>query len=159
MFRNVLVTTDGSARAEKAAGYAIDLVKSTGGKLTVLSVVDEGDPRNAGEIDPDFYEEIADDPNVDSDALELKRKKPEMDFASRVLQQASGSGIDATMKVRVGNPVDEIVNESVELGAEVIVIGSHGRSAVGAALMGSVATGVIHKGEIPVLVVPVHHED
>lgn len=156
MFKNVLLTTDGSERAEKAAVYAIDLVKNTGGKLTVLSVVDEGDPRNAGEIDPDFYEEISDDPNVDSSDLELKRKKPEMEFASRIVKQASDGGIEATMKVRVGKPVDEIVSESIELGAEVIVIGSHGRSSLGSALMGSVSTGVIHKGKTPVLVIPVH---
>ena len=156
MFKNVLVTTDGSARAEKAATYAIDLAKSSGGKLHVVSVVDQDKPRNAGEIDSDFYEEIADSPNVDAEALELKRKRPEMEFASRIVEQASAAGVDASMMVKVGNPAEQILNTAVELGSEVIVIGSHGRGAMGTALMGSVATGIIHKGEIPVLVVPVH---
>lgn len=159
MFRNVMVTTDGSARAEKAAGYAIDLVANSKGKLDVISVVNENKPRNAGEIDSDFYEEIVDSPNVDAGALELKRKKPEMEYASRILKQAEERGIEASMLVKVGDPVEEIINAAIELGSEVIVIGSHGRGKLGTALMGSVATGIIHKGAIPVLVIPVHDGD
>jgi nucleotide-binding universal stress UspA family protein len=159
MFKNVLVTTDGSARAEKAATHAIDLVESGGGTLTVVSVVDEDKPRNAGEIDPDFYEEIEDSPGVDTGALELKRKAPETKFASRILEMAAEKGVEASVDIRIGNPVDEIVTAAGELTADVIVIGSHGRSAVGSALTGSVSAGVIHKGVTPVLVIPVHSED
>lgn len=156
MFRNVLVATDGSKRAEQAAMYAIDLAASTSGELHVLSVVNEDKPRNAGEIDPEFYEEIEDSPNIDVDEMDLKRKKPEMEFANRIVQQAADKGVEASMMVRVGSPAGEIVAAATELGAEVIVMGSHGRGKVGTALIGSVASGVIHKGEIPVLVIPVH---
>ncbi|RJQ48025.1 MAG: universal stress protein [Gaiellales bacterium] len=159
MFKNVLVTTDGSARAEKAAAYAIDLARNTGGSLHVISVVNEDKPRNAGEIDPDFYEEIVDSPNVDTGALELKRKKPEMEFAGRIAEQASQQGVEASTVVRVGNPAEEIVSAASDLGADVIVVGSHGRGAAAAALMGSVATNIIHKGDVPVLVIPVHGEE
>lgn len=158
MFKNVLVATDGSERAERAATYAIELAGSSEGKLHVLSVVNEDRPRTAGEIDRDFYEEIEDSPNIDVEKLDQERKKPEMGFANRIVQQASDKGVEAAMLVRVGNPAAEIVKAAVELGAEVIVIASHGRSAVGTTLMGSVASGVIHRGEIPVLVIPVHNE-
>lgn len=159
MFRNILIATDGSARAEKASDYAVSLAKSTGGTLHVVSVVDEDKPRSAGEVDPDFYEEIADSPNIDSEEQELRRKKPEMSFANRIVQKAADEGVESSMIVKVGSPAEEIVKTAIELGSEVIVIGSHGRGVVGAALMGSVASGVIHKGEIPVLVIPVHAED
>lgn len=161
MFKNVLVTTDGSERAEKAADYAIDLAADSKGMLRVISVVDEDKPRNAGEVDPEFYEEIEDAPpgvDVDVEEMQVKRKGPEMSFAGRIVEKASAKGIDAAMLVKVGNPVEEIVNAAVELGSEVIVIGSHGRGRTGTALMGSVAMGVVHKGSIPVLVVPVHED-
>ncbi|MHB0915214.1 MAG: universal stress protein [Thermoleophilia bacterium] len=159
MFRNILIATDGSARAEKASAYAVDLAKSTGGTLHVVSVVDDDKPRTAGEIDPDFYEEITDSPNIDIEELDLKRKQPEMEFANRIIQKATDQGVESSMIVKVGSPAEEIVKAAVELGSEVIVIGSRGRGVVGSALMGSVASGVIHKGVVPVLVIPARGED
>lgn len=156
MFKKILIATDGSSRAEKAAAYAVDMAKDCDAELNVVSVVDTDKPRNAGEIDSEFYEEIEDSPNIDIEELEEKRKKPETQFANRVVEQATEKGVNAAVTVRVGNPAEEIVNAARESGSEVIVIGSHGRSALGAALVGSVTTSVIHGGDLPVLVIPVH---
>jgi universal stress protein A len=50
--------------------------------------------------------------------------------------------------------VEEIVKEARREKADLIVLGSHGRSALKAAVLGSVAFGVIHKdAKIPILVV------
>jgi universal stress protein A len=53
-----------------------------------------------------------------------------------------------------GQAVDEIVKQAEELKADLIVMGSHGKSTLEAALLGSVTFGVIHKNtKIPVLIV------
>ncbi len=55
---------------------------------------------------------------------------------------------------RTGRPAEEIVKEARKRKADLIVLGSQGRSAVKAAVLGSVAYGVIHKSSnIPVLVI------
>jgi nucleotide-binding universal stress UspA family protein len=64
------------------------------------------------------------------------------------------AGFDATTRVeRTGGPLwRSIVNVADELEPGVVVMGSHGRSGVGLALMGSVATGVAHHVKRPVLI-------
>lgn len=57
-------------------------------------------------------------------------------------------------KRSVGVAVATIVDEARNAGAEYIVLGSHGHSAVYDALLGSVATGVARKAPCPVLVIP-----
>lgn len=56
--------------------------------------------------------------------------------------------------IRTGHPVEEIVNEAVKSNVDLIVMGSHGKSALKAAVLGSVTYGVMHKDtKIPVLIV------
>lgn len=63
------------------------------------------------------------------------------------------AGFDAETRVELGAPVwARIVETAEEIGASVIVLGSHGRSSVGYAVMGSVATAVAHHAKIPVLI-------
>jgi nucleotide-binding universal stress UspA family protein len=53
---------------------------------------------------------------------------------------------------------DAIVEKAAEAGATLIVLGSHGRSVLGAALLGSVSCAVLHRSALPVLVVPAGRE-
>ena len=62
-------------------------------------------------------------------------------------------GFEATGEVRVGDPASEILAFAHEVGAELIVVGSHGRGALGRAMLGSVSTRVAHAWPGPVLVV------
>ena len=66
---------------------------------------------------------------------------------------AAAAGFDATPRAELGAPVwARIVETADEVGASVIVLGSHGRSSVGYAVMGSVATAVAHHANAPVLI-------
>ena len=63
------------------------------------------------------------------------------------------AGFEAEARIELGAPVwARIVETAEEVGAEVIVLGSHGRSGVGYAVMGSVATAVAHHAKVPVLI-------
>lgn len=152
MPQKILVATDGSPRAEKAVSYAIDLAKSSGAELNVLSVVDSGSPRSALEIDPDNIEEIAEE--VDVSEIEDARKRIETQIVSHASKMASEAGVQTSGKVRIGTPADEIVKQAQEAGCDLIVMGTHGRGKLATAVMGNVATSVIHAGTTPVLVVP-----
>ena len=61
--------------------------------------------------------------------------------------------------VRDGPAVDAIVSHAAAIGADLIVMGSHGREGLGHLLFGSTADRVLHKAPCPVLVVPLHAEE
>lgn len=72
----------------------------------------------------------------------------------KVKESAKKNGVQSKKVIRSGHPGEEIINEAVKSKVDLIVMGSQGRSALGAAILGSVTFGVIHKDtKIPVLVV------
>jgi nucleotide-binding universal stress UspA family protein len=67
---------------------------------------------------------------------------------------ARSSGFDAKAKTECGIPTwQRIVESAQELGASIIVMGSHGRTGVGLVLMGSVAAATARHTELPVMIV------
>jgi nucleotide-binding universal stress UspA family protein len=63
-------------------------------------------------------------------------------------------GVSATGKVIQGRPDDAIAELARQTGARMVVVGSHGRSALGRLFVGSVAERLVRSGPCPVLVVP-----
>ncbi len=147
MISKILVATDGSETARKSIGYAIELAKQTGASLTFLTVVDKN-----------FFTAKS----MPSVATPTHLVEPIEDF----LRQAAGAhqketeklcqkeGIQSKGIIRSGHPVEEIIKQAERSKADLIIMGSHGRTALKAAVIGSVTFGVIHKDTtIPVLVV------
>jgi nucleotide-binding universal stress UspA family protein len=64
----------------------------------------------------------------------------------------------ANMRVVEGLPFQVILDEAKRLNADLIVVGSHGRTGLGELFMGSVAHKVLSKATIPVFVVPIKQE-
>jgi nucleotide-binding universal stress UspA family protein len=65
-----------------------------------------------------------------------------------------GPGLDAVTALVFGRPAREIVAYASRHGIDVIVMGTHGRTGVSRALLGSVAEGVVRHAGCPVLTVP-----
>jgi nucleotide-binding universal stress UspA family protein len=63
------------------------------------------------------------------------------------------AGLTATSHIHVGHPAETIVRLAAELGCELVCLGSHGRGALGHALLGSVAARVLHLAPMPVLLI------
>ncbi len=63
-------------------------------------------------------------------------------------------GVDTTALLVQGPTIETILKEARKLEAELIVLGSHGRGAVLRALLGSISEGVLHKTDVPLLIVP-----
>ena len=86
--------------------------------------------------------------------------------AEEVAQQgaalAERAGLSATSMTAIAHSTpgiaDVIVERARDAGASTIVMGSHGRSAIGAALLGSVSHAVLQRAGVPVLVVPATRE-
>jgi nucleotide-binding universal stress UspA family protein len=148
MIRNILVATDGSKVAGSAVKFAADLAKQLKAGITVLGVVD---------ITPLMAPAMVSPPMTNSrrvmetrDALRLATGR-QVDAAAAFCAKM---GLKARKSVRSGRPSDEIVKEARKSKADLIVLGSHGRTAFKAMVLGSVAYGVVHgSATIPVLTV------
>jgi nucleotide-binding universal stress UspA family protein len=147
MIKKILVPTDGSERAERAADFAIALAKATGASLLFLNVIDEVPPAYAYELETGAPIDVA--------AIEDLRQRFGLEAVTRLKDKAASDGITAEASVVEGHPWQEILNQSINQGADHIVIGSHGRRALAAAVLGNVAVNVIHGATVPVTVIPV----
>jgi len=67
------------------------------------------------------------------------------------------AGINTTALLVHGATVETILKEASDLDVDIIVVGSHGRGAMFQLLVGSVSEGVLHKSQLPVLVIPTHN--
>jgi nucleotide-binding universal stress UspA family protein len=76
------------------------------------------------------------------------------EYTREIKEICAENGVRSKILVTSGHPAEEIAKEAESSKADLIVMGSHGRSALAAALLSSVAYSIIHKEiKIPVLVV------
>ena len=147
MISKILVPTDGSKAAMKSVEYAAGFAKQTGASITLLSVIDKSSfvPQSIPSLSTSkkLIEPIEDYLRIASETF--------IEEAEKICLK---NGVASKRVIRTGHPVDEIVKEAEKSKVDIIIIGSQGKSALKAAVMGSVAFGVISKGtKIPVLVV------
>jgi nucleotide-binding universal stress UspA family protein len=147
MISNILVPTDGSEAAQKAARYAIDLAKQLKCSIIVLSVIDN---RSL------MAQTISAQENVRHiiEPMEDYLREAAEEYAREIKEICDENGVRSKILVTSGHPAEEITKEAESSNADLIVMGSHGRSALMAAFLGSVAYSIIHKEtKIPVLMV------
>jgi nucleotide-binding universal stress UspA family protein len=153
MYDNILVPTDGSDTAEVAVAHAIDLAEKYDATLHALYVID---------VDATSYslgtEQV--DRLRQGHLDEMPEVKASADAATgHVAETAAERGISVEEHVRAGQParaIRKFVDEN-EIG--LVVMGSHGRSGLSRALLGSVAEKVLRETQVPVLVVDEHGAD
>jgi nucleotide-binding universal stress UspA family protein len=147
MISKILVPTDGSKSAKKAGAYAVDLAKQLNASILVLSVID-------------YRSLIA--RTVPASKTAIRTIEPIEDylkeaaerFAAEILKMCDKSGVVSEMSIKTGHPVEEIVKEAKKSKTDLIVMGSRGRSALSATVLGSVSYGVIQNDKsIHVLIV------
>lgn len=137
-----VVAIDFSAVGRRALHWAIEQVAMAGGSLHAVHVVDR-------------HWRASD---LESDATALAREIADVERLAggelRALVAEHHGRVPAIHEhVAVGKPADEIVRVARELGAQMIVIGSHGHDAVAHLLVGSVAERVVRTAHCTVVVV------
>jgi len=142
-FKSVLVATDGSRYSAAAASEAIGIAKLNSSKLTVISVV-------PSEFMPPTDIEMA---IGQRELITEKEMKEAEKNAKSVKDGAQNAGVAVQAFVMSGKPSDAIIETAKEKSADLIVLGSHGRTGLEKLLMGSVAERVIVLASSAVLVV------
>lgn len=142
-FGSIVTATDGSKYSAAAASEAIGIAKRNNSRLTIVAVVPA---------------DIAMPTDLDFAALQQQKlADQEMEAAERnaraVRDAAQEEGVEARAFVMTGKPADAIIETARDAKADLIVVGSHGRTGLDKLLMGSVAERVIVLAPGAVLVV------
>ena len=144
---NILIATDGSDSAKAAVDFVIRFPLPAPGSATVLTVIDTKlftDTRSA-KLDREQSETLEHtERTVREDAERLLAEE-----AARL--QAAGRVVST--EIRTGNPAEQILKTADELGADLIVVGSHGLTGIKHFLLGSVADRVLEHADCSVLIV------
>ncbi|MBK9108433.1 MAG: universal stress protein [Saprospiraceae bacterium] len=147
-FKHIICPFDFSNFSEKALDYAIKLTKCSGEKLSIVHVMvnpflfEGGNPLlQSNVLAQDLLEKIRLDEQSKLDALKRKilAEYPEMDV-DLIIEEENDIG-------------EAIIAAQQRLGADLIVIGSHGRKGIKRVFLGSVAESVLRDSSCPVLVV------
>jgi nucleotide-binding universal stress UspA family protein len=142
-FRSIVVATDGSRHSASAVDEAVGLAKRNGSALTVVSVVPS---EIATSADVDF--------TMNQNELIAEREMREAEKNAKTAKEAAlKAGVAAKAFILSGKPADAIIETAKDAQADLIVVGSHGRTGLEKLLMGSVAERVIVLSSCPVLVV------
>ena len=138
MYSKIVLAHDGSDGAARALPHAVALAKESGGKLAVVHV----DERIAAKGDM---------PSIRADEDEIKEE-----LRARV-QQLAEEGVEAELvetAITLGGPGSAIADVAEQFDADVIVVGTRGRSSIPGLLLGSVAHRLLHTAHRPVLAIP-----
>ncbi|APG47866.1 universal stress protein [Phaeobacter porticola] len=144
MASKIVVGYDGSTSARTALNFALDVAKAQGGSIVVAHVL-EWSPYSflsAAEL-----------------AERHKRRTEELERAETALIQPllkalETSGVSVTASVKYGNIAEVLVAIAKSEGANHIVIGRTGHSALSSRLFGSVAGNLAQAAPVPVTIVP-----
>ena len=134
---NVLVPTDGSGAARRAAEQAVEIARGSGGRVHALYVMDMGDA--------DF---VAAPSDIAETRERLERKGSE--FVEVVAERAAEAGVECVTEVRTGIPEEEILEYAGANGVDLVVMGKRGRSDPDKPLLGSTTERVIARSDVPV---------
>ncbi len=144
MFERIVVGTDGSDTASEAVRQAIELAKSTGATLDIVSAF-EPVPQSrlreeAGEIPGDVAHAVG--PREDVNTI-----------VEAAAGQARQNDVDANTHAREGEPADAILDVAEELGADLILVGNKGMTGTRRFLLGSVPNKISHHAPCSVLII------
>lgn len=141
LFKRILVATDGSENAERAASYGINIAKATGAEVYALYVISTQHAvatRTVMGWSEPFEEYLA---NKGGAAI------------ADVEKLGKEAGVKVEPVFLKGIPADKILKYAEENNIDLIVMGTHGLTGIKRFLIGSVAENVVRHSKVPVMVI------
>jgi nucleotide-binding universal stress UspA family protein len=156
-YQTILVATDLTPNSEHAFKHAVVLARCSDARIYLLHVVPEVDASVRSYVSTIMGQGSLD--KFESRHEEEARKEIRQELENFTREELANHEKDleriAGVDVLHGHPVAGILKEADRIGADLIVLGAHGKGAVDYTFLGSVAEKLLRKARIPVLVVPV----
>lgn len=135
--RRLLLATDLSGASEAATAEALELAQGLGAELLIVSVID-----------------TVTGPTLEPRVFRLDQRRTARETAARgLVMRGRDLGVRVTFLVWDGEPGPSIVAAAASEQADMVIVGSHGRGAVGRLVLGSVSDHVVRHAPCAVLVV------
>jgi nucleotide-binding universal stress UspA family protein len=144
MFKSIVVGTDGSDTATQAVHQAVDLARSVGAKVELVSAYEPIPAQRLSEERRQAPEDLqwTIGPREDVDAT--------LAAAADIVRDA---GVAVEIYARQGDPADAILDVAEERGSDLIVVGNKGMTGAKRFLLGSVPNKVSHHAPCSVLII------
>jgi nucleotide-binding universal stress UspA family protein len=153
--RTILYATDLGPHGPMIFGHAFALAKQFGAKIHVVHAVEPMSEFAHSLIEIYVSAEIRDTRRKEVHESALAEMQERLDTFCKDKLHADAHTVVTDMRVLEGLPAQVILDEAERAKADMIVLGSHGRTALGEMFIGSVAHKVTVKSTVPVLVVPI----
>ena len=143
MYAHILISTDGSELSNKALVEGASLAKQLGANVTIVTAVATQEP------------EFVEDELIGPDQRELQEiaQNEAKQILASAKQIVESAGVSCrTVSAIDRRPYEAILDTADSNGCDLIVMASHGRSGIGALLIGSETQKVLTHGKLPVLV-------
>jgi nucleotide-binding universal stress UspA family protein len=141
--KTIVVGTDFSVCSARALSYAVSLAVSQNARLHILHVLTEP-------VQP--LDVVGALPYIDAGTRTEWQKTAE-DRLGKECRAAEKRGVKSGCEVLWGRPSDALVERAEGMKASLLVIGTHGRSAIEQLLLGSTAERIVRRSTVPVLTV------
>ncbi len=141
--KTILAPVDFSGVSESVIGQATELAEALKAKVVLLNVLQP--PVITSEYGP-FLESISE--------IVMVGEKAAAKQLMRLQERLTTRGIETSILQFAGAPVPNILKQAEKVGADYIVMGSHGHTAFYDLLVGSTTHGVLRKSPCPVIIVP-----
>ncbi len=141
--KNIVVAIDFSQITPEIMTQAETLAQAFKSKLWLIHIT---------EPEPDFVGfKTGPQPKRDHWAEQFRKEHKQIQDLAEQLRQ---KGLDTVALLTQGSTVETILAEAKKLAADLIIVGSHGRSGIEKLFMGSVSEGILKDALCPVLVIP-----
>ena len=145
-YRHILVPTDGSKRSGKAIRAAVRLARALGARITGIHVIGEGVPTA-------FSGDKLYGSGVLGREYRVRVKRETQALLAEVERQARAAAVPCQVLRRLAREPWKAILRTARSGrCDLVVMGSHGRGSVKAALLGSQTVHLLAHSKIPVLV-------
>jgi nucleotide-binding universal stress UspA family protein len=143
----ILIAVEDSSFSDQSIKYGLELAKKFDAEVVLVHVNEI--PVNPPYIADPFFNEA---PMIMPDMRELQEDVSKKLFDR--IQKQMGDEITLYTYNRFGRPKDEILATAEECDADLIILGTHGRTGFDHFISGSVAESVVRRAKCPVLVIP-----
>lgn len=146
MYQHILVSTDGFELADRAVDHAIKLAKALAAKLTIVYAVPEYSP-SGDLLFPALFPPSRDE-------YESRAEREAEHIFHPIVDACVAAGIEHAVVWGYQDRPHRLILETAKTrGCDLICMASHGRSSIGALILGSETQKVLALGTLPVLVV------
>ena len=153
--KKILYSTDLSKNARYAFAYAAEIANKHNAKITLLHVLEEishnANVQVASLLGEERWQEIQ-DRNVEQ-VLDTVKERLDKFCGDAQEELTDCPFIVEDIVVKHGNPGHEILNQADLTDCDLIIMGTHGQSALMNAMMGSTARWVVRRSQRPVMVI------